>query len=560
MPLSFTPSVFSLFSALLAGATVCLYDIGETRSYGFGDWVRLNELALLYTTPTLFRRWAKRLPDHGGSGETDWPRLRMIQLAGEPLLASDVALFQKKFPRPVRLYNGMGTTETSCAARFLIDQSMQFLDGSVPIGYPYADIDLIVRNEDGRMVGAGEIGQLYIKGKWTSDADGLSGEGEFATGDLAMQQEGGRLVHFGRRTDRVFVDGVRVDLLEVESLLMRRAEVLEAVVIAHDDRKIKTTELVAFLSPCGDAEIDVADLVDWLGEQLPSPMMPAKWVITETLPTLPAGKVDRMALRAQAPALSSRGKPNPHEPDEIDRFASELFRTLLDKPELGSTAEFFASGGDLKSALALTVAVERAYGIALSVSRINQIPTPINLAHELRRQLASQPDQQVRSDDLGALWELDHSPALQIEKIDAAELPEAVQSLLNHQNSMTATLSDWSGAPVSLHVRAQRQAGRYFMRKIELVCARERTLAVAGIRVDLAAFDPDVRLEIMAGQTPFGMVLKTYGIATKHRLQSLFRTHQADGPGFGRINRIEDDTGTLLADVIEVLSPETNNA
>lgn len=554
LPLGFTPSVFSLFSTLLAGATVCAYDFSESEPYEFGDWIGSSDVTLLYTTPTLFRRWAKRLPDHARTAEAYLPRLRMIQLAGEPLLSSDVALFQKKFARSVQLYNGMGTTETSCAARFVIDHSMQFLDGSVPIGYPYSDVDLIVRNEDGRMVGAGEIGQLHIKSKWKSEAGGYGTEAGFATGDLAMQQEGGRLVHFGRQRDKVAVDGVRVDLLEVESLLMQRADVLEAAVISQASQGTDKTELVAFITPSGGADIDVADLIHWLGERLPSPMVPTRWGVIATLPTLTVGKVDRMALHAQASAQLLRSKPNPHEPDEIDRFVLELFRTLLGKPELGNTAEFFASGGDRKSALALTIAVERAYGIGLSVSWITRIATPINLAHELRRQLASQPDLQVRSDDLGAPWELDHSPALQTEEIDAAELPEAVQLLLNHQNSMTATLSDWSGAPVSLRVLAERQAGRYFMRKIELLCGPERTLAVAGIRIDLVAFDPDVRLEIMAGQTPFGMLLKTHNVAATHRLQSLFRTHQADGPAFGRINRIEDDTGTLLADVIEVLS------
>jgi len=550
MPLSFTPSVFSLFGAVLKGATLCMFDVNRSDKTKLGDWVRSQKMTLLYVTPTLFRRWAKGLPDYVSGVAADHENLRMIQLAGEPLLASDVDLFQTKFPRTVQLYNGMGTTETSCAARYVIDHSMDFLDGSVPVGYRYEDVDLIIRNPEGRILGTGEIGDLYIKPLW---ADGSYAAVEFETGDLAMQDEGERLAHFGRRGDRVRIDGVGVDLLEVESLLMRHPEVLEAAVIA--DESGDGSELIVFVSRAQGLRIDVQSLQDRLAEHVPEQMVPAHWVITEALPTLRTGKVDRIALRKLAAQNTLRPKLNPRAPDALDLYALELFRSVLDNPDLASDADFAASGGDIGAALELTMAIERKHGIGLSISRISQASTPINLAHELRRVLVSEAHHDKSFDDLGALWELDHCLPLITERITAADLPPSARLLLNHQNSMTATLSGYSGGDVSLSVLAQRQAGRYFMRKIELMDAQGRTLAVAGIRIDLSPFRPAVRLEIVAGDMPFGRILAAHDIAVTHSLQDVFKTRHVDPVSYGRINRIEDITGKRLADVIELLSP-----
>ena len=541
-PLGFTPSVFCLFGALLSGARLCVFDASQHQGRALRDWVAAQDLTLLYTTPTLFRRWAGALPDYHDAMPGAPVSLRMIQLAGEPLLASDVALFQRKFSPSVRLYNGMGTTETSCAARFMIDHTMTFANGSVPIGFPYADTDLIIRNGAGRILGAGEIGTLHIRSKWTNEPDA-----EFNTGDMAMADEGGRLSHFGRAEDRVQIDGVHVDLLEIESLLMQTPAVSEAVAIPVDDEA--GPALAAFVSLSGVA-MRIEELRDVLARELPAQMVPTYWSALEALSILSAGKIDRLALRALVSETAIRFDPVPYTADKMDAYVLDTVRRILGEPYLAPNADFFASGGDVRSGLELVMAVERDLGIGLSLSRLARASTPINLAHQLRRQKAGGDMDGVPVNDLAAVWQLDHSAPLTMTPI-STNLPSAARALLDHQDSMTATLATWSGQAVSLNVLAQRQLGRYFMRKIELVCAPARTLAIAGIRIDLTAFSPPIRLEIMAGDIPFGRILNTHNITTQHDPQGFFVT---DDGRYGRTNRIKDEAGTVLADVIEVLS------
>ena len=556
MPLGFTPSVFCLFGALLSGAVLCPFDVANSSDEAFTHWAGLQALTLIYTTPTIFRRWANGLADAEAEKEigTRWAGLRMVQLAGEPLLASDAALFARKFPASVRLYNGMGTTETSCAARFVLDPSERFADGCVPVGYPYDDVDLVLRNDEGRMLGAGEIGDLFIRGNYfaagevpVSDETGR----EFATGDLAISDAGGRLTHCGRRSDRVVIDGVRVDLLEIESILMDMSEVCEAALIVVPRQDVP--DLAAFVSLLPEAFISDDELVARLAAYLPAQMVPSQCVICDRLPILPAGKVDRLALsrqvREQAPSNLRQARPA----DALDQLVRSVFCNVLNLDQVEGNANFFALGGDAHTALELTMQIEEDYGIGMSVSRFAQAPTAINLAHELRR-VTSVGEQRERAapSDLQAAWRLDHSDPLDQRDIASEKLPAGFDHLLNHQNSMTETLAAWSGQDISLRVLAQQQAGRYFIRKIELSCTPETVLAVAVIRIDLRAFERDVRQDIIAGETPFGAIMRAHGIELQHRVQGVF----SSGPTFGRTNRIDSHDGERLADVLEVLTPD----
>lgn len=543
MPLGFTPSVFSVFGTLLSGATLCPLDITHGGMSEITGWAYARKLTLLYTTPTVFRRWASGLPDVGKADASSGLPLRMIQLAGEPLLASDVALFKRKFPPTVHLYNGMGTTETSCAARFVIDHSMSFSDGPVPVGYPYDDIELVLRNQAGRMLGAGEIGELSIGG----DCLKLLNTGaEFETGDLAMCDEGGRFTHLGRGSDRVIINGVSVDLPEIESLLMKMDQVNEAAVIAVGTQS--ELKLAAFVSFADNADADTQTVQHFLSEQLPQQMVPAYCVGINNLPILPVGKVDRLALHDLVPDTPSHTHISARDPDTIDDVVMKAFCGVLGLASLPQNADFFELGGTAHAALELVMRIESDLGIGLSVSRFSHAPTPVNLAHELRCQLRHG-EQANGLSDMDQVWQLDHSPAPERTKIDVAQIPEPQRTLLDHQNSMTATLARWAKCDVSLRVLAQRQAGRYFMRKIELVSATGYGLAVAAIRIDLKAFASDVRLEIISGDTPFGTTMSKHGIELKHEPEGFFRSDAK----FGRTNRIKDQNGHFLADVTEVL-------
>jgi acyl-coenzyme A synthetase/AMP-(fatty) acid ligase len=82
----------------------------------------------------------------------------------------------------------------------------------------------------------------------------------------------------------VEVEGVRVELGEIEAQLRRHPDVAAATVRARSDRD--RTRLVAYLVPRADAALACDTLVGFLREKLPSYMMPSLFVFLEELPAL----------------------------------------------------------------------------------------------------------------------------------------------------------------------------------------------------------------------------------------------------------------------------------
>ncbi|HEY6320788.1 MAG TPA: nitroreductase family protein, partial [Thermoanaerobaculia bacterium] len=89
----------------------------------------------------------------------------------------------------------------------------------------------------------------------------------------------------------------------------------------------------------------VEELQSFARSVLPSPLIPASWVVLEDLPLSATGKVDRRALPAPEPAAgAAAGHQEPR--DATERLIAELWRELLRVPHLGIHDNFFEVGGD----------------------------------------------------------------------------------------------------------------------------------------------------------------------------------------------------------------------
>src|SRR5262249_11820518 len=102
-PPAYSVSLRNLFGALLNGPTVCPYDIERQGAGGIGAWLEAQRVTIYCSTPTVFRHFAVRL-----TGGASCRELRVLDLAGEPMLASDVALYTRHLPAACVLVNSLG--------------------------------------------------------------------------------------------------------------------------------------------------------------------------------------------------------------------------------------------------------------------------------------------------------------------------------------------------------------------------------------------------------------------------------------------------------------------
>ena len=139
----------------------------------------------------------------------------------------------------------------------------------------------------------------------------------YRTGDLSRWNEDGELEYLGRMDHQVKIRGFRIELGEIEATLASCPSVRTCVVVAREDAP-DDKRLVAYVVP-GEVECTPSALLEHLRARLPEYMFPSTFMMLESLPLSPNGKVDRKALpaptlRGTSPSL---GFEPPRTPTEI---------------------------------------------------------------------------------------------------------------------------------------------------------------------------------------------------------------------------------------------------
>ncbi|HUN39738.1 MAG TPA: amino acid adenylation domain-containing protein [Acetobacteraceae bacterium] len=306
-PFNFDLSVFDIFATFRRHATLHLLDDSVVRFPGaIREVLASAGITIWYSVPTALAQLQERRAWKGLDA------LRTVLFAGEvfptPVLRSVMAdLPQAEF---ANLY---GPTETNVCTWYRIPGPPEAEFNSLPIGRPCAHYEVTLRDDRGRLVGPGAVGEICVTGPgvmlgyWrrpeltaTSRIGGRAGS--YRTGDLGCWRDDGILILLGRRDQRVKVRGYRIELRALETVLTAHPAVREAVVVATPDAT--GGRLVAFLSPRGDAA-DAPDPRDFVAARLAPYYMPDRFEWLSELPHTPNGKADRSALRLRARTLGT---------------------------------------------------------------------------------------------------------------------------------------------------------------------------------------------------------------------------------------------------------------
>ena len=159
---------------------------------------------------------------------------------------------------------------------------------------------------DGVEVRIGTEGRILLRGPllfdgYAGDVAATAGalvDGWFRTGDIGRLDENGRLEVLGRADDVVLSGGVTVHLAAVERAVLSHPAVAVAAVTAVDDPEWGS-RVVAVVVADG-LPPSVEGLRDHVAGTLPRTWAPRSIRVTDALPLLPGGKVDRQAVRALA--------------------------------------------------------------------------------------------------------------------------------------------------------------------------------------------------------------------------------------------------------------------
>lgn len=304
-PYTFDVSGWEIFWPLISGACCVFAPDGAHRDpASVAGLIEQHQITTCHFVPSMLAEFL-RLPEL-----PPLTSLRLIFTSGEALSGGLAVRACQRLPG--RLHNLYGPTEAAIdVTAWPVPPDIR-ADQVVLIGDPIDNAVLLVVDEHGWPVRAGEAGELWIGG--VPVARGYAGRGDltaaafpqafgqrwYRTGDL-VRSTGSGLEFLGRADDQVKIDGVRVEPGEIEQVLSGLADVAHASVTAV--RSAGSVRLVATVVPANDragAGLDEVALRRLASELLPPAFIPSGFMLAGELPVTSSGKQDRQVLRAMA--------------------------------------------------------------------------------------------------------------------------------------------------------------------------------------------------------------------------------------------------------------------
>ena len=388
--LSFDLSVYDVFGALSAGATIVLPNRAGTMDPG--HWLSRAvraEVTIWNSVPALFDLLVEEALEAGQS----LPKLRLAMLSGDwiPLVLPGKA--RRVAPSLAVLAMG-GATEASIWSNYKWVDEIEPDWSSIPYGYPLGNQTYEVLNATLEPCPEWVEGDLYIgglglaRGYWR-DAGRTAhsyivhprtGQRLYRTGDRARYRSNGEIEFLGRRDLQVKVQGHRIELSEIEQALLRCSDVRAAVVQMEGDR-FGTKRLIAYVVV--PSQFDVESLRTVLSGGLPEYMVPNVFVRLDSLPLSPNGKVDRMALPKIVPSETFRS-PEAAPRDEVERFISGVWSEVLEIDEPSIHDNFFELGGQSISLMRIRRILQSKFNREIPAAVFFERPTISALAEFFR--------------------------------------------------------------------------------------------------------------------------------------------------------------------------------
>lgn len=296
---SFTNNMFDIFflesiMALSIGMEVYLPDETINRNPAkYVEFLIANEIDTLQITPSMVNMLEMY------DSRMDWLKnIKILMIGGEPFPEKNLTKLSSL--KNIRIYNMYGPTETT------IWSTVAELTGKekVNIGKPIANTEVSIRHDDGSLSKAGEIGEICISGVglargYVNDIPltqrffkNKNGSRYYCTGDLGKLNDDGYLEYIGRIDNQVKINGFRIELEEIESVILKYDGINDVCVSVKKTERSES--LVAFVVKYGVVDLD--KLKEFMRRYLPEYMIPSQIVIIREMKYTPNGKKDRKSL------------------------------------------------------------------------------------------------------------------------------------------------------------------------------------------------------------------------------------------------------------------------
>ena len=388
----------NIYTALSSGAQLHLSTLTIYDPNAIARYIRNARISWITCTPSVIAPMIE-------SASED--KLRYVYLGGEVARKSIFKNWMESKVFNAMIVNTYGPTECSdIVTIYNISKADLYKESEFPIGKPVPNLKVYILDQHLNPQPIGVVGEICIAGEGVSS--GYLNDAEktnqrfidnpfssdhapvlYRTGDLGKFKEDGNIEIAGRNDNQVKVRGFRIELEEIESVIIQH-ELISNVVVNAETTEGEENRLVGFLSLNKERDSNVSisskDIRDFIKSKLPEYMVPERFIVLESFNLTSNGKIDRKQLNAASGVVLDDFE-NAVPENEVEVDLVELCKELLELDRIGVNSNFFESGGHSLKVVRLVSILEDRYGIQLSLKDMFNAGTIRKIAALIRSQI-----------------------------------------------------------------------------------------------------------------------------------------------------------------------------
>jgi len=401
---SFDASAVQIYPALLRGGAVILHPTPNRLSnQELLQFTRQQGITTLDLPAAFWRQWIEDPAVREGIAGT---AVRTFMTGGESVSWQKLKLWAQWAPREPLFVSSYGPTECTVTSTVFVARKTEVQAATperthITLGAPLANTRTYVLDRHLQPAASGCLGGLYIGGNgvargYIQDPEltaskflpdpftSTPGARMYSTGDLARYLPDGSIQFVGRMDEQVKIRGFRIEIEEVEAVLQKCPEVKEAAVATRKEAD-GGDRLVAYLTPVNAETFSTRAAREFLRSRLPEFMVPAHFVILQSMPMTINGKVDRNALPEQAQSSTTITPPQ----TATEQKLAELWGETLGITEVSRNENFFDLGGHSLLATRLVSKIREVFHLEVPLREVFEFPTIVDFAQNMEKASAA---------------------------------------------------------------------------------------------------------------------------------------------------------------------------